>query len=132
MFYSLIMALIMLALGIVSFWGRNQDSFDGIYATAPLTSTKTNWTDKKGKAVDLTELKPDKQGTLTIYYRLPEKLNRQDKLIFFSRYIKQIDAYIGKKKIYHSHPEIAADWLSLTEHYKSFTNSIELPAKRSA
>jgi hypothetical protein len=38
MFYSLIMALIMLALGIVSFWGRNQDSFDGIYATAPLTS----------------------------------------------------------------------------------------------
>lgn len=72
MFYSLIMALIMLALGIVSFWGRNQDSFDGIYATAPLTSTKTNWTDKKGKAVDLTELKPDKQGTLTIYYRLPE------------------------------------------------------------
>ena len=40
MFYSLIMAIIMLALGIVSFWGRNQDSFDGIYATAPLTSAK--------------------------------------------------------------------------------------------
>lgn len=30
MFYSLIMALIMLALGIVSFWGRNQDSFEGL------------------------------------------------------------------------------------------------------
>ncbi|MBO1167551.1 hypothetical protein J7T62_04960 [Lactobacillus delbrueckii subsp. lactis] len=29
-FYSLIMALIMLALGIVSFWGRNQDSFEGL------------------------------------------------------------------------------------------------------
>lgn len=129
MVYSLIMALIMLALGIVSFWGRNQGIFGGIYATAPLTSAKTNWTDKKGKAVDLTELKPDKQGTLTIYYRLPKKLDKQDKLIFFSRYIKQIDAYIGKKKIYHSHPEIAADWLSLTEHYESFTNSIELPAE---
>lgn len=112
MVYSLIMALIMLALGIVSFWGRNQGIFGGIYATAPLTSVKTNWTDKKDKAVDLTELKPDKQGTLTIYYRLPKKLDKQDKLIFFSRYIKQIDAYIGKKKIYHSHPEIAADWLS--------------------
>ncbi|CDR80819.1 Hypothetical protein LBCNRZ333_03770 [Lactobacillus delbrueckii subsp. lactis] len=30
MFYSLIMALIMLALGIVSFRGRNQDSFEGL------------------------------------------------------------------------------------------------------
>ncbi|MFV4934217.1 hypothetical protein [Lactobacillus delbrueckii] len=30
MFYSLIMALIMLALGIVSFWGRNQGSFEGL------------------------------------------------------------------------------------------------------
>lgn len=128
MFYSLIMAIIMLALGIVSFWGRNHDSFDGIYATAPLTSAKTNWTDKKGKAVDLTELKPDKQGTLTIYYRLPKKVNGEDKIIFFSRYIKQIDAYIGNKKIYSSHPEIAADWLSLTEHYESFTNSVSLPA----
>ncbi len=29
-FYSLIMALIMLALGIVSFWGWNQDSFEGL------------------------------------------------------------------------------------------------------
>lgn len=128
MFYSLIMAIIMLALGIVSFWGRNQDSFDGIYATAPLTSAKKKWTDKKGKAVDLTELKPDKQGTLTIYYRLPKKVNGEDKIIFFSRYIKQIDAYIGNKKIYSSHPEIAADWLSLTEHYESFTNSVSLPA----
>ena len=39
MFYSLIMALIMLALGIVSFWGRNQGIFGGIYATAPVSYT---------------------------------------------------------------------------------------------
>ncbi|MGM9905390.1 EAL domain-containing protein [Lactobacillus sp.] len=127
-FYSLIMAIIVLALGIVSFWGRGQGNFKGIYSTAPLTDIEQKWTDKNGKAVDARELKPGKDGTLTIYYRLPKKVNSQDKIIFFSRYIKQIDAYIGQKKIYSSHPEIAADWLGLTEHYESFTNSISLPA----
>lgn len=49
MFYSLIMAIIMLALGIVSFWGRNHDSFDGIYATAPLTSAKKTGLTRRGR-----------------------------------------------------------------------------------
>ena len=127
-FYSLIMAIVMLALGIVGFWGRGQGNFKGIYSKAPLAGIEQKWTDKSGKAVDIRELKPGKDGTLTIYYRLPKKVNAQDKIIFFSRYIKQIDAYIGNKKIYSSHPEIAADWLSLTEHYESFTNSVSLPA----
>lgn len=81
-FYSLIMAIVMLALGIVSFWGRGQGNFKGIYSKAPLAGIEQKWTDKSGKAVDIRELKPGKDGTLTIYYRLPKKVNGQDKIIF--------------------------------------------------
>ncbi|WP_244661449.1 EAL domain-containing protein, partial [Lactobacillus nasalidis] len=127
-FYSLIIAAIMLALGIVSFWGRNQGTFRGIYSTAHLTSIGGKWTDKAGKQVNLQEIKPGKNDSVTIYYQLPKNLASQDKIIFLSNNIKQIDAYLGQKRLYHSHPEIAADWLNLTEHYESFTNSITLPA----
>lgn len=82
-FYTLIMALALLALGVISFIGSHRDSFNGIYSAAPLTDINRQWTDEQGKRVNLKPLEPDKNDSLTIYYRLPQKTVQPGKNNFF-------------------------------------------------
>ncbi len=129
--YSIIIALVMAAFGVLSLYGRGESGFyQGIFSEDKIADVTNSWTDAKGRKAELGDLRPDK-GTdhKSIYLKLPENLGNNEHLILVSDNIEQISFYVGDKRIYVSHPQVSTAWLQLTPKKQPLTSEIMVPKK---
>lgn len=127
--YIAIISIVSLALIFLSFYGYGDKSYNGMFADDNLTDISQKWTYSNGAKANLKNISTRKND-VSIYYKIPTNLEKNQSLILLSHNIVKISVYAKSKKIYSSEKQIPIDWLSpVNERYETFSNRINIPEK---